>query len=394
MTAESLTCATASAAAAIIGAFDALGTHRTGSPGDEATTRWLIERLAALGVGAATHRFHVPLLEVHRAAVEVAGTVIAGHAQVDAGLTPPRGAAGPLVAADAARNGAVAVLDLGAKPPGEEGLERAMAGCTAAGAAGLVVVARRGAGSIFLANAPRVATPAPLPVLFVAPADAGPLLTGLRTGAEGRLVVLGVRRRQEATNVVAQVAAAADRADAPPVGVMTPKSGWFHCAAERGGGIVAWLAAAEAAVRAPRRARPVVLLATSGHELGHAGLEAYLLDHPDLAVRASPWVHLGASIGAAVQPSLRLFASDHDLLDRARAALDAAGAGPYGAAPVGVAPGGEARNIQARGGRYVSLAGGHAYFHTPEDRPDKVDFTAVARYAAAIADLVRAAVAE
>ncbi len=313
--------------------------------------------------------------------------MIAGHAQMDAGLTRAGGVEGPLVSVEAARPGSIAVLD--ARLEGAaHAADAAINGCAAAGAAGLVVVGRRATGSITLMNAPHLSWPAPLPVLFIPQGQAGPVQAALAAGSGARLVVEGERVLARATNVVARVPADAGEAGAAPVGVMTPKSGWFHCAAERGGGIVIWLAAAAALAATAGRTRDVVLAATSGHELGHAGLEAWLLEFPAAATVCDFWVHLGASIGAAVQPNLGLFASDAALQEQMQASLHAAGAGPCRTVAPGVPPGGEARNIALRGGRFVSFAGGHAYFHTPEDRPDKVDAAAVARYAAAVTRFV------
>ena len=376
----------------VIQEFDGLGIHRTGSRGDDATTEWLIRRLARVGVEGSAHAFLFPLLDMRRAVVEVGAATVEGHAQMDAGLTPAAGVTGRLVPADSAGPAALGVLDIDVGATAGHEVETAIQRCVAAGAAGLIVVARRGAGSIFLMNAPHLSWPAPLPVLFVPPAQAAPVLEGLAVGMDAHLVVDGVRRPATATNVVARIPADARGADAAPLAVMTPKSGWFTCAAERGGGIAIWLAVAEMLTRMTGRTRDVLLLATSGHELGHAGLEAYLLEHPGLAAEVSVWVHLGASIGAAVQPAMRLFASDDALRREAQAALALTGAGPYRVAPAGLAPGGEARNIGARGGRFVSLAGGHAFFHTPEDRPEAVDSASLARYAAAVLALVRAEV--
>ncbi len=374
--------------------FDALGIHRTGSPGDNATTAWLVRRLAAMGVTATAWSFTVPRLEARAAYVDTLGRQIAGHPQMDAGLTPAGGVEGPLVPAEAVRRGAIAVLDIDVSAGIGQDIARAIQRGVAGAAAGLVVIARRGAASAFLINAPRVWTPDPLPVLFVPPADADPIRQALAEEARARLVVDGVRRLVTAENVVGHLPADAPRAGMAPLGVMTPKSGWFWCAAERGGGIAVWLAVAQALAATRGRGRDVVLLATSGHELGHSGLEAYLLAHPDWPRQAGvAWLHLGASIGAAVAPSLGLFASDAPLLEQARAALDAAGAGPYRVQPASLAPGGEARNIAVRGGRYISLAGGHAFFHTPEDRLDAVDADALARFASACTALARTLVA-
>jgi hypothetical protein len=56
--------------------------------------------------------------------------------------------------------------------------------------------------------------------------------------------------------------------------------------------------------------------------------------------------------------------------------------------PRGVLPGGESREIHLLGGRYISLAGGHATFHQQADRwPDTVNVGSVAAYANAMSKL-------
>jgi hypothetical protein len=376
-----------------IGEFDAMGIHRTGTPGDDQATEWLIEQLAIAGVRGESHAFRFPRLTTSRASVEIGGVAIDGHAHMDAGLTPRGGVTAPLAPAESPRSGTIAVLDIDVGGTAGHGIEAAIERCAREGAAGLVVASRRGEGSFFLMNATRLMWPAPLPVLFVPQGESAPLVAGAAGGAPARLTVEGERVLGTGTNVVARIAADAPVDGARPLGVMTPKSGWFTCAAERGGGIVIWLAAARVAAAMTGRTRDVVLLATSGHELGHAGLESYLLEHPALATDVERWIHLGASIGAAVQPATNLFASDRELSDWAGEALREAEAGPYRVVTSGIAPGGEARNVATRGGRFVSLAGGHAFFHTPEDRPDKVDPASVARYATAVTNLVRSELA-
>jgi hypothetical protein len=83
-------------------------------------------------------------------------------------------------------------------------------------------------------------------------------------------------------------------------------------------------------------------------------------------------------------------ASDERLLTLARQALDNHQAPPCQIWPLGSAPVGEAENVAAHGGRYLSFAGAHAYFHTPEDRPDKVSADDSARYAAAVLEIAHA----
>jgi hypothetical protein len=71
-------------------------------------------------------------------------------------------------------------------------------------------------------------------------------------------------------------------------------TGWFRCGAERGPGVALLLRLASDLATSKR---PVWLVATGGHELGHLGMKQALaagrLPSPeDTAV----WVHLGAGI--------------------------------------------------------------------------------------------------
>jgi hypothetical protein len=167
---------------------------------------------------------------------------------------------------------------------------------------------------------------------------------------------------------------------------MTPRSGWHANASERGGGLVCWLEALRASAAA-RPLRPIRLVASSGHELGHLGLHAYLQRNRTLAHDALGWVHFGANIGASTG-DVGLTVSDPTLAAAARAALaryDLDRLRQSSAAQVA----GEAATISRDGGRFVSFIGQNAWFHHPRDLwPDAVDVRAVARFARAAADLV------
>src|SRR5205085_1774820 len=99
-----------------------------------------------------------------------------------------------------------------------------------------------------------------------------------------------------------------------------PRSGWWACASERGGGIACLLEVAHALSQAKPR-RTVVFVSTTGHELGHWGLEEFLARRPGLARGAALWMHFGASIGAALEPRPMIFASRPELAGEALAAL-------------------------------------------------------------------------
>ena len=99
-------------------------------------------------------------------------------------------------------------------------------------------------------------------------------------------------------------------------------------------------------------------------------------------------MHFGASIGAAEKPVSRLFTSDDELQRLTVEFLEPEIPVLPQLFPHDYVPGGEGRNIHLRGGRYVSLACGHATFHQQTDRwPDSVDVSSVASYAKAMTGL-------
>jgi hypothetical protein len=124
-------------------------------------------------------------------------------------------------------------------------------------------------------------------VLLIAPSDRDIL----RQAPSARLELIARRRATTAYNSLARL----DRGG-PRLIVSTPQSGWTHCAGERGPGIALWRALAEVIARQPGRPR-ALFLATSGHEVAHAGLESLL--RSDRGLFDGPlagWVHLGANL--------------------------------------------------------------------------------------------------
>ena len=383
-----------------IRAYESFGIHRTGWPGDDATSEWLVEELGRLGVAAGAERFTFPRVEIRRARLSW-GTGPRDHADgvpmYDGGFTPAGGIEGELVSdEDGDFLGKIVVLTSAAArgPAGNPptGARETFGELARAGAVG-AVVPTGGGSSIRLRNAEYIDRTFSLPVLQVAPDDIRDLAAAMASGAAGVLEIDGERRQSTATNVVASIGGA-DPAAAPLL-VITPKSGWFTCAAERGGGIAVWLALAEHFARsAPRR--EVHLLASSGHELHHQGLEHWLRSRTALVRRAVLTLHLGASIGARY-PEPEYGASSAAWHDLARDALRAEGIEPTAMTPMppGEPGSGEARNIHEAGGRFVSFLGHHRYFHMPDDTFDRaVDAEAVACYARAARRVVDAAQAQ
>ena len=347
-----------------IRAYERLGIHRTGWGTDDAAAHWLAEELAAIGVEAQVEQFEFPQLHIRRAELRIDDRAIPGVPLYDAGTTPREGVSAPLVAApDGVLDGdgpAIAVWEL---PEADTrrltpAVYDTLESLAAAGAIGVVMVMGDEHGEPVLRNAERPDDPLPLPVLQVAPKDIGEGLAGQAT-----LVIDAERRPGTALNVAAEIAGT--NPSLAPVVLMTPKSGWYTCAAERGGGLAIWLAVAEAVAQHPGE-RTLKLIASSGHELHHYGLDAWL-DGPTgvPAQDAHVWIHLGASIGAK-RSTGRLGAANEELMALARQALAKHNI-EREPMPVGFSGYGEARNIAERGGRYISLLGGHPYFHSPND---------------------------
>jgi hypothetical protein len=372
----------------VFGQYDAQGVHRTGTQVDERSAHWLADEIRAAGLEPRLVPFALRRVDPLEATVTLEGERFEGVPLFDAAFTDAAGVEGRL--GTPASDAPIAMAKL---PP-----------VWAAPAARELAEARREErheALVIVSDGPSYGMPAGLTLLnadsFAAPfgppsvqipSQAGPaLLAAAQAGARVRVVCHARRTRVEAYNVETQVAGT-DPAAAPIV-VMTPRSGWWQCASERGGGLACWLELIRnLARRAPRR--EVRFIASSGHELGHLGLEDFLARRAALVKSARVWIHLGANFAAAVEPSVRLQASDEELASLARAALDQAGAPADVETPVGTRPLGEAQNVFDGGGRYVSILGGNGLFHHPQDRwPQAVDVAKTVRIVDGFVKLVR-----
>ena len=216
-------------------------------------------------------------------------------------------------------------------------------------------------------NAEQFRKPFGPPVLQVPSEAADWLLAAARTGQNLSVQVELTVAQSKATNVQALISGA-DSTLAPVV-IMTPKSAWWTCTAERGGGICAWLSCLRY-FASHRPTRSIVLTANSGHELSHLGLDHFTRTNPSLLGDAHAWLHLGANF-AARDSQLLWQASDSGWLDRGVRMLTEATGTKIRTTPVGSRPLGEARNVFDAGGRFVSLLGNNRWFHHPADRLER-----------------------
>lgn len=360
-----------------IRAWDAIEDHRTGTRGDAATAEWLAGEVRAQGAEPEIDWFAFQRRVPGECSVSAEGRRVEGLPLFDGGFTTglPEGYRGRLRALDATTG--IGVVEFGPGPwhRGTQMLERARL----ANALQAIVAVAAGdavAPGLAVLNAEHYDNPF------------GPVVLQVATQARDWLGDLNARRvpvtvvaeapleSTRAANVQVRIAGR-DESLAPLV-IMTPRSAWWTCTAERGGGIAIWLECVRH-FQANRPERTVLLTANTGHELGHIGLDRYLQGRPELVPGAHAWLHLGANF-AASGGEVRFQASSEPLLKEGLAALAEEGIIDPAATPLGERPLGEARNIFDGGGRYVSLLGSNRLFHHPGDRwPGAVDMDKLSR---------------
>ena len=352
--------------AQIVAAFESQGIHRTGTDVDRASAEWLAAEVRDAGLTPSLEPFPLSRVDPIDAAFTVRGRRISGVPLFDAAFTGAAGIEGrfgPL--------GADAELALAESAPN----------AAAAGALGdarrtsrykaIVCITRGGRPGLCPSNADAFLKPFGPPVLQVSSEEGRFLEESARQGAAVHLVARVERKPVEAVNVTARLAG--EDGSLPPLVVMTPRSGWWTCASERGGGIACWLELMRELKTGPLP-RDVVFVASSGHELGHLGINAFVDRRPGIVSRSAGWMHFGANIGAAQDPGNTVQASD-DAFEKILA--DAMDAGRSGRDPQGAprtVPAAKRRSSTAAAADYVSVIGRNALFYNPADRgPESID---------------------
>ena len=360
-------------------AYSNLGEHRTGAAGDAATTVWLEKALKAAGYGVERHGFDYPVFELVHASLTLGGREIAGFPYWTPSTTPAGGLTAPLSLAHAP--GKIVVVSL---PPGSgSGLNapppKPISDGAASGVAAVVAITENPLGEMSALNRTPKAEPWPVPVLLVAGREGAALKAAAEVGQAATLRLAGRTATRTAHNVVARRARPGKQ-----LVVSTPKSGWFHCAGERGSGVAIWLGLAR---RLAGSDHNVTLVATSGHEFDGYGGHIFTETLAPKPADTKLWLHIGANVAAydfGLQDS-KIVRRAGPRADRLLACSDAlmafaakAFAGQPGyEKPFDIdqrKPPGEVALFQSLG--YAPLIGvvaGHPLHHTPRDLPDVTD---------------------
>ncbi len=371
------------------------GGKASGGPGDQACGAWLEAELRHAGYATERQSISVPWFEPERSELRCGEARASVWPQPVVVPTGPDGVTGPLVRVDAAGQaaaplaGAIALIDLPAARWSSI-LARPVRGpvdaAFAAGALAAVVITNGPTGQVIALNTTGDAPMFARPVALLAPSDAAPMLGAAMRGERATLCVTGSGGRRPAFNLIGR----RDRGKGRWVMISTPRSGWFGCAGERGGGVAAWLALARWAAAALPDA-DLAFLCNSGHEYEYLGAEQALHTIVPKPAETAFWLHLGANFAARdwheitgkLMPlpgtdSQRYLVVSRPLLQAAGAAF-AGHAGfeaPYAVEELAA---GEIAGIAAAGyGPVAGIFGIHRFHHTQGDDARCVSPEAVA----------------
>jgi hypothetical protein len=355
-----------------LAAWDAIEDHRTGTLGEAATDAWLSREIQKAGATPEINHYPFQKRTPGSACVTTdRGESINGLPCFDG---PGRDATAIV--------GSAGVLGSSAKigvcrfaPGGSQALEHSRRDGSHKAIVAISAAEYIEPG-LAVQNAEQFRDPFGPPVLQVSSEASDWLLAAAESGRSLSVQIELMATGSTASNVQAAITGTDHTLD--PVVIMTPKSAWWTCTAERGGGICAWLSCLRAFASQPPL-RSIIFTANSGHELSHLGLDHFTLTNPSLLGNAHVWLHLGANF-AARDSQLLWQASDSGWLDRGVRMLAEATGTTIRTTPVGSRPLGEARNVFDAGGRFVSLLGNNRWFHHPADRLERsIDLERTAR---------------
>ncbi len=280
--------------------YDAIGNnHRTATPNDQCTIKWLASRLDHAGCRIEYQSFTVPLFSLDTASLVWAGNAVDLFPMWPVKTTGAQGVTGQLVAGNrAAENlpdvtlkGKIVTIAYSLNDH-ELKLREAIQRAAAAGAKAVLVLTESPTGEIVAINSPLSAPAWPIPVALAGSRHASLVKMAVEQCEKVRLIITGdFQPKVSTTNVIGYL----DRGAKEWIVVMTPHSGWFRCAGERGPGIALLLGLAHWASRQQLKVN-FVFVTASGHELGMVGENLFIQKRAPAPRRVRLWLHLGASI--------------------------------------------------------------------------------------------------
>ncbi|MCP5144519.1 MAG: hypothetical protein H6978_06815 [Gammaproteobacteria bacterium] len=367
------------------------GLKHSGGDGDNATAGWVANRLRSAGYNVQVSTFDAPYYLQraafvasgdNRAAVLAQAPVIpTGAAGISAPLALVEAMDGPAPATIGDLRGRIALVQApfgrhAALSP-TRGFGASVLAAADAGAVAVIIITTGPTGEAIALNCPE--TPfVDVPVAILAPKDAAPFVAAARAGDIATLVTDGDPLTKPCMNVVARLERGPEW-----IAISTPRSGWFHCVAERGTGTAAFLEIADwARDRFPDKS--IFLMNTGGHEYYFAGSHHALHEAPSPAATRA-WMHIGATLAARDAEERNgewVMLDTADPQRRVMASKDAAAAAEQGFHGLsGMSPPGLVQPQAGELSAFTDLGytnafaaiGVHRWFHTLGDTLDCVD---------------------
>ena len=360
--------------------YESFGAHRYGSAGAEHALAWIAGELAQAGLKVSSQGFTLPRqydFEAATLTVDGDGRPVVPQwwipeAQATFSLSAPIAASDSGPAAGALVRVALP-FDRGAYLNADH--VTALQGAFSRRPAAVLLTIDHPSGEIFTYNVDQKEESWPVPVILVAPRDRPLLDHAQQSGRPVSVTVKGAWRRDvPGRNVVGRL----DRGKGRWLAISTPVTSWFTSTCERGPGIAGFLAMARlAGARWPDV--DLVFVATSGHEIGHGGMERFLHDGAPRPETTLAWAHFGASLACfewrregtrwvtdrRVDTRQRLILSSQAMETLVGRRFKDIVATPLVGTRAGV---GELRDVLAAGyPRFFGMAGSHTFFHTPAD---------------------------
>jgi len=362
------------------------GDHRSGSEVDLVNATWMANIISELGIEPIQDEYVFSRLLIDRAEVRVDDVLVEGVPLYDGGSTGVEGLSGSLGLLGTDTDFGLVMVQPNSGHQNVKGLNGARRAGTHSAIIAVTDLSLPDSG-IAPMNAEDFMQPYGCPVIQVANKHWHLLNEAAAVNKKLHLIVNTRRVESNLVNVGARVSGTDSQAD--PLVVMTPRSGWWQCASERGGGIACFFEIMRAAISA-RLDRDIIFTANSGHELDHLGLDMFLEQQPSLITRANTWIHLGANFAAKGPDAQVLLQYSHESLKQlTHEIMDKQGVEPDVEMPLDRRALGEARNIFDGGGRFVSVLGSNGLFHHPTDTwPDAVDLVKTCQWVQVFTQLV------
>jgi hypothetical protein len=335
--------------------YDAMGPHRTGRPQDPLVSQWMQELLSEQGLEVHTQDFALMTLDTHQCWLLLGEHRFELMPCQDTQLPEHLSLEGTIGFAEPCDIRLTQVSTMGNQQLGD--IKRS------SNAAAMIIFTMGSREGLTPLNADEFETPFAQPGFFVSGEHRNQIRTLLKAHGRARIESSLHFTPARSTNIVAT-----KRGTQPhlsPIIVFTPRTGWWHCAAERGGGVACLLHMAQR-LRGTALSRSIVFLVTSGHELGYLGMQRASIEWAE-SREAHLWLHLGANFAAAQDSLFFMQASTQALQEQYLEQLQCFETHPDIVAPTAGELSGEGAFIPRRSD-YISIQGGNGFFHHIDDR--------------------------